>query len=348
MGAGAKKRVLLALYSQGERLVGYARQLEEQGFEVRRNPHRRFFTEDELCEALDGAFAVVAGGEAYTERVFRAAPQLQIVARWGVGYERVDVPAATRHGVAVAMAFGCNHEAVADCTLVLMGTVAEKLILHDRRVKAGGWGYEPHRGLWRATVGIIGLGRIGKAVARRCRGFDMRVLAHDVQPDRAFAEAHRITFVPLETLLREADFVTLHGPQTAETTHLINRERLACMKPTAILINTARGGLVDESALYEALVSGRIAGAGLDVFQHEPATGSPLLGLDTVVCTPHMGGNDLSAQELTADCCLQAIMAVAQGRSPNSEYLLNPEVFTSQRKGSGGVGRLSEPTTLRT
>ena len=336
MDVGEKKRVLLALYSQGEEyLTAYARQLEECGFAVRRNPHRRFFTEDELCEALDGAFAVVAGSEPYTERVFRAATHLKVVARWGVGYERVDVPAATRRGVAVAMAFGCNHEGVADCALVLMGAVAEKLIIHDRRVKEGGWGYEPHRGLWRSTVGIVGLGRIGKAVARRCHGFEMRVLAHDVQPDTAFAEAHNITFVPLETLLREADFVSLHGPQTSETMHLINRERLARMKPTAILINTARGGLVDEAALYEALLSGRIAGAGLDVFQHEPATGSPLLGLDNVVCAPHMGGNDLAALELTGDCCLQAILAVAQGRSPHAEYLLNPEVFTSQRRGSG-------------
>jgi D-3-phosphoglycerate dehydrogenase len=245
------------------------------------------------------------------------------------------------------MAVGCNHEAVADCALVLMGAVAEKLIIHDRRVKGGGWGYEPHRGLWRSTVGIIGLGRIGKAVARRCRGFEMRVLAHDVQPDKAFAEAHNVTFVPLETLLREADFVSLHGPQTSETTHLINRERLARMKPTAVLINTARGGLVDEAALYEALLSGEIAGAGLDVFQHEPATGSPLLGLDNVVCAPHMGGNDLTALELTGDCCLQAILAVAQGRSPHAEYLLNPEVLAAQSSGSGDVGSLSVPTTLR-
>ena len=347
MGLSEKKRVLLALYSQGERLTAYARQLEESGFEVRRNPHRRFFTEDELCEALGGVFATVAGNEPYTERVFRAATGLKVVARWGVGYDQVDVPAATRHGVAVAMAFGSNHEAVADCTLALMGAVTEKLIIHDRRVKAGGWGYEPHRGLWRSTVGIVGIGRIGKAVARRCRGFEMRVLAHDVQPNMAFAEAHNITFVPLETLLREADFVTLHGPQTPETTHVINRERLARMKPTAVLINTARGGLVDEAALYEALVSGRIAGAGLDVFQHEPATGSPLLSLDNVVCTPHMGGNDLGAQELTGDCCLQAILAVAQGRSPKAEYLLNPEVFAVQSSGSGAAGNLSEPTTIR-
>ena len=347
MGLSEKKCVLVALYSQGERLTAYARQLEDSGFEVRRNPHRRFFTEDELCEALGGVFATVAGGEPYTERVFRTATDLKLVARWGVGYDQVDVPAATRHGVAGAMAFGCNHEAVADCTLALMGAVAEKLILHDRRVKAGGWGYEPHRGLWRSTVGIVGLGRIGKAVARRCRGFEMRVLAHDVQPDLAFAAAHNVTFVPLETLLRDADFVTLHGPQTPETTHVINRERLARMKPTAVLINTARGGLVDEAALYEALVSGRIAGAGLDVFQHEPATGSPLLGLDTVVCTPHMGGNDLGAQELTGDCCLQTLLAVAQGRSPQAEYLLNPEVFAGQRRGAGTAGKRSEPTTTR-
>jgi len=326
-----KRRVLVAVYPEGERFGPYAHRLEEAGFEVLSNPYHRLYTEPELCAALDGVFATIAGNEPYTEQVFRAAKDLKVVARWGVGYDRVDVAAAPRHEVAIALAFGANHDSVADCTLVLMGAVAEKLIVHDRRVKSGGWGYEEHRGLWRATVGIVGLGRIGQAVARRCRGFEMRVLAYDVKPNSAFGRDHDVTFVPLETLLREADFVTLHAPHTPDTTNLINRDRLAVMKPTAFLINTARGGLVDEEALYEALASGRIAGAGLDVFKHEPPTGSPLLALANVVCTPHIGGSDLAAQEATAHRCLQSILAVAHGRNPGSEYLLNPEVLDPRR-----------------
>ncbi len=324
---GDRKRVLVAVHPEGKRFGAHAHRLEAAGLQVDINPHPRSYTEAELCRALDGVFAVIAGNEPYTEPVFAAAKDLKLVARWGVGYDRVDVAAATRHGVAVAMAFGGNHESVADCTLVLMGALAEKLTLHNDRVKRGGWGFEEHRGLWRATVGIIGLGRIGKAVARRCRGFEMRVLAYDVRPDLAFGKDHGVAFVPLETLLREADFVTLHVPQAPETTQLMNREHLALMKDSAFLINTSRGTLVDEAALYEVLNAGRIAGAALDVFQHEPPTGSPLLTLPNVVVTPHIGGSDLTAQELIAELCLQSVLAMAHGRSPAPEYLLNPEVL---------------------
>jgi phosphoglycerate dehydrogenase-like enzyme len=335
---GDRKRVVVAVHPEGRRFGVHAHRLEAAGLQVDFNPHPRSYTETELCRALDGTFAVIAGDEPYTEPVFEAAKDLKLVARWGVGYDRVDVAAATRHGVAIAMAFGGNHESVADCTLVLMGALAEKLILHHDRVKRGGWGYEEHRGLWRATVGIIGLGRIGKAVARRCRGFEMRVLAYDVQPDVAFARDSGVVFVPLETLLAEADFVTLHAPQNAGSTDLINAKRLALMKRTAILINTARGGLVDEVALLEALTTGRIGGAGLDVFKHEPPLGSPLLALPNVVATPHIAGNDVTAQEATAERCLQSVLAVADGRSPAPECLLNPEALDRRCLDSGSRG----------
>jgi D-3-phosphoglycerate dehydrogenase len=330
---GGKRRVLVAVHPEGKRFGAHAHRLEAAGLKVVLNPHPRSYTEAELCAALEGVFAVIAGNEPYTEQVFAAAKDLKLIARWGVGYDRVDVAAATRHGVAVAMAFGGNHESVADCTLVLMGALAEKLTLHNDRVKRGGWGFDEHRGLWRASVGIIGLGRIGKAVARRCRGFEMRVLAYEIRPDLAFGRDNVVRFVPLETLLREADFVTLHAPHTPEATPLIDRDRLALMKETAFLINTARGALVDETALYEALAAGRIAGAGLDVFQQEPPTGSPLLSLANVIATPHIGGSDLAAQEATAELCLQSVLAVAQGRSPGSEYLLNPVVLDQPREG---------------
>ena len=326
-----KKRVLVAVYPEGKRFVAHVPRLEAAGLEVISNPHPRSYTEAELCAALQGVFAVIAGGEPYTEQVFTAATDLRLIARWGVGYDQVDVEAATRHGVTVAMAFGGNHDSVADWTLVMMGALAEKLLPHNDRVKRGEWAIEEHRGLWRATVGIIGLGRIGKAVARRCRGFEMRLLAHEVYPDLAFGRDNAVTYVPLETLLRDADFVTLHAPHSPETAHLINRDRLALMKPTAFLINTSRGALVDEAALYEALVSGKIAGAGLDVFQHEPPTGSPLLALPNVLATPHIGGSDLAAQDAIAELCLQSVLAMAHGKSPGMAYLLNPEVLCQRQ-----------------
>lgn len=329
MSSPSRPKVLMALYHLGERANPYIARLEREGFEVVGNPVGRCLTEDELVRILPGVFATIAAVEPYTERVFRAATDLRIVARYGVGYDAVDVAAATRHGVAVAMAFGTNHEAVADSAFTLMAAVVGHVVRHHLRVSRGEWRIDPHPGLWRATVGIVGLGRIGKAVARRCRGFDMRVLAYDTNPDVAFAKENGIALLPLERLLREADVVTLHAPHTPETENLINRERLALMKATAYLVNTARGGLVDEAALYEALASGRLAGAGLDVFKNEPPTASPLLGLDNVVLSPHCAGANATSEAAMASRCIDSILACARGVGPAPEYLLNPETLRS-------------------
>jgi D-3-phosphoglycerate dehydrogenase len=329
MDTQKKPRVLMAVHHLNRRGTPYVRRLEEAGCEVVRTPLDRAYTEDELIEELSEVFATMADGEPYTDRVFREAKGLKLVARFGVGYENIDVSAATRHGVIIAMAFGANHESVADCAFSMMAALAKNLVTNHFRVKAGGWGFDLHHGLWRSTVGIVGLGRIGKAVARRCRAFEMQVLAYDVKPDAVFAQANGITLVPLETLLSAADFVTLHTPLTPKTEHLINRERLGHMKRTAFLINTARGGLVDEEALVTALTSGMIAGAALDVFKKEPPTGSPLLGLDNVILSPHCADADPMTEAAVADRCIASILAVVQKRSPGLEYVLNPEVLAS-------------------
>jgi phosphoglycerate dehydrogenase-like enzyme len=163
----------------------------------------------------------------------------------------------------------------------------------------------------------------------------MRILAYDVVQDEAFAREHGVLFVPLETLLRESDFVTIHAPHGPDTDALINAKRLALMKPTAFLINTARGGLIDEAALYEALAARRIAGAALDVFRTEPLPAdSPLRSLDNVVLTPHMAGLDFTAEQALADRCVESVIAVAEGRSPGAEYVLNPEALGSTQRGA--------------
>jgi len=290
MSAKPRRKVLMAVYHLGDRAIPFIRRMEAAGLEVIRSPHERWYKEDELIAVLPGVFATFASVEPYTDRVFRNAKDLEIVARYGVGYDKIDVAAATRHGVMIAMAFGTNHEAVADSAFTLMAALVQKTVTHHLRVRGGGWGLEVHPGLWRMTVGIIGLGRIGKAMARRCPGFEMRVLAHDIQPDVTFARKHGVELVSLETLLRESDVVTLHIPHTLETDNFMNRERLGLMKPTAFLINTSRGGVVDEEALYVALTSGKLAGAGLDVFKQEPPKGSSLLNLDSVIFSPHSAG----------------------------------------------------------
>jgi phosphoglycerate dehydrogenase-like enzyme len=182
--------------------------------------------------------------------------------------------------------------------------------------------------LWKSTVGIVGLGHIGKCVARRCLGFEMQVLAMEPAPDMAFVRQHGIQLVSLEELLRRADIITLHTPATPQNRHLINRERLALMRPTAILINTARGTLVDQDALIEALKNGRIAGAGLDVFQREPLeSSSPLLALDNVVLTPHCAGKDLTAQASTVSRCVETVLRFFRGEPLEPDDIRNPDVL---------------------
>ena len=326
------KKVLINVYHLAEREAPYLQRLRDAGFDLEFNQLKRQQTEDELIAALPNTFATFAGGEPYTERVLAspAARDLKIIARFGVGYDKVDVKAATRHGVAVAMAFGTNHESVADGAFALMAACAGDIVNRDRQVKSGGWGGAFHLGLWRSTVGLVGMGRIGRALAKRCGGFDMRVIAADPAPDRAWAQQNNVTLMPLEQLLREADFVSLHAPWNSETEGMINAQRLALMKPTAYLINTARGQLIDEDALYHALKARKIAGAGIDAFRREPPGGSPLLTLDNIVLTPHSSGMDLTAEHAMANRVIDSILAMWNGQDPGKEYVLNPEAVSAR------------------
>ena len=199
-------------------------------------------------------------------------------------------------------------------------------------VKAGGWPRKTTLPLRGATLGIAGLGRIGKAVALRGEAFGMKLLAYDPYPDHGFAAAHSVTFVPFERLLAESDFLSLHLPFTAETRHLINRKTLALMKPTAFLVNTARGALVCEADLLEALRERRIAGAGLDVFEQEPPGKNPLFELDNVLLTPHAAGTDVKSRDDMALSAAQAIVSLYRGEWP-AEKVVNPEVRPNFRWG---------------
>jgi D-3-phosphoglycerate dehydrogenase / 2-oxoglutarate reductase len=321
-------KVLVALPTVHERLHAALHRLRAAGFEVVFNPHGRTLSEDELIAALPGVAATIAGTEPYTDRVLAAAPQLKVVARSGVGYDAIDVAAATRHGLAIAMGFGANHDAVADFAFALMAALASKLLPYHTLLAEGRWQRSAHRPLWRATTGIIGLGRIGKALAHRCRGFEMRVLGYDVLPDDGFAHQHGVERVDLATLFAESDFISVHAPHTPETDKIVSRARIALMKPTAFLVNTARGGLVDEAALAGALAEGKIAGAGLDVFEVEPLpAASPLRRLTNVVLTPHCAGSNTDAIAAMADRCVDNVLALLDGRDPGADYVLNPEVI---------------------
>lgn len=302
--------------------------LRDHGCEILINQQERAYNEAELIEVVPEISATIAGSEPYNDKTLAAARSLKVIARVGVGYDMIDIDAATRHDVAVAMAFGTNHEAVADHAFCLLAALCNQLPTYHQQIADGAWGARFHHSLWQGTIGIIGFGRIGRALARRCQGFEMRILAHDIEPDHDYAAANGIEMVDLETLLREADFVSVNAPHTDLTDKMINAETLSLMKPGAFVINTARGGLVDEADLIEALRSKRIAGAGLDVMAVEPLpAGSPLRSLDNVILTPHCAGVSDKAVTLMLERAVESVLAIKDGRKPERHLLLNPEVL---------------------
>jgi glyoxylate reductase len=257
------------------------------------------------------------------------APRLRIVSNMAMGYDNIDVAAATAHGVLVANTPGVLTETTADFAFALLLAAARRVVEGDRLARSGGWrSWHPSfllgHDVYGATLGIIGLGAIGRAVARRARGFAMRLLYFDSQRRPELEAELDVHFVPLGTLLQESDFVSLHVPLTGGTHHLIGRRQLGLMKPTAILINTSRGGVVDQQALCEALSSGRIAGAGLDVAEVEPVpAGDPLLDLDNLTLTPHIASASVATRARMADMAAEAILSALRGEKPAN--LVNPQ-----------------------
>jgi phosphoglycerate dehydrogenase-like enzyme len=284
-------------------------------------------TEEEILAQVPGCVAVLAGGEPYRpETIAKLAPAgLKVLARAGVGYDAINLEAATEHGVAVCFAPGTNQEAVAEHAFALILGLTRDVHRQDAEIRAGKW---PRRAVAFArgtTMGIVGLGRIGKAMALRAASFGYRVLAAEIAPDVGFCEANRVELVPFEELLKQSDVVTLHVPKTPLTKYMIRKETIALMKPSAIVINTSRGGVIHEGDLYDALKAGRLAGAGLDVFEKEPLAGSPLCELENVLLTAHTAGVDKKSREDMAAVAAQAIVKLLSGEWPG-EWVVNPAV----------------------
>jgi D-3-phosphoglycerate dehydrogenase len=301
-----------------------------------------------LLAAVRDADALVVRSETeVTAEVLGAAPDLRVVARAGVGVDNIDLDAATRAGVLVLNAPGANAISAAEHTIALLLAVTRQIVVADNATRAGGWPRKQMRpiDLQGRTVGIIGLGRVGSQVARRLRAFDMRVLAYDpyVTPAR-FTELGAAP-VDYETLLENADVVTFHVPENAETTLMFDDAAIARLKPTAIVINAARGGVVDEVALAAALAEGRIAGAGVDVYPHEPAIESPLFGLPNAVLTPHTGGSSAEALAAVGEVISTTTLAALRGEAvPNAVNLpaasLHAPELQRLTTAAGAAGRL--------
>jgi len=280
-----------------------------------------------LGEGLRGAWAVIAAGEPYTREVFQAAPDLKAILRWGTGCDAIDIEAATHAGVAVVTTPGVNAEAVADMALALMLACIRGLRQLDAVVRSGEWRVaEPSRDLAGATVGVVGLGAIGRAVVRRLRGFGCRVLAVEPNPDPDFASENEVELTALETMLPRVDVLTLHAPLTQSTRGLIGARELALLPRHAIVVNAARGDLVDQAALTVALESGEIAGAGLDVFEREPpAPDDPILRAPNTIFSGHVSSYTELGLARTGDAVLANLLELLAGRLPAS--CLNPEAW---------------------
>src|SRR5262245_42767737 len=276
--------------------------------------------------------AILARTAKIPAAVVRAAPKLKIVSRHGVGVDSVDVAECTRQGVVVTITGEANAAAVSEHAFGMLLALANKLVQAHASVKAGEWERGRFVGgeLEGKSLGLVGLGRIGSRMARQAQGFGMEVLVYDPYIDAQKAQQAGARLTDLQTLLRQADFISLHIPLTEESRHLIGRAELALMKPSAILINTARGGLIDEGALYEALVEQRIAGAALDVFEQEPLPGSyPLAHLENVLCSPHVAGQTAEALVKMSVGAAENILQVLRGERP--AFVVNPEAWEHPR-----------------
>lgn len=302
------------------RLPPRAMALLQSRVDLRCNPHDRPLTAEELRRLAFGVSGIVATlNDRLDAQVFDEAPNLRVVANYAVGYNNIDLAAAGSRGIIVTNTPGVLTDATADLTWALIFAVTRRLGEGERLVRGGGWtGWSPTQllglDLRDATLGIVGMGRIGRAVGLRARGFGMRVLYASRSEPRDIDPAWRRA--SLAELLSEADVVSLHVPLTSETHHLIGARELAALKPTAYLINTARGAVVDEAALAEALRHGTLAGAGLDVYEHEPVIHPELLASDKTVILPHLGSATEGTRERMGTMVMENLLAVLEERAP--------------------------------
>ncbi len=284
-------------------------------------------SQTELEAVLAGAAGWIVGHARVTRDLLTALPDLRVISRRGVGYERVDTAAVRDLGRVACIAAGGNDASVADHTIAMMLALGRRFRESQDRMLTGDWSILMGTDLYRKTVGIIGLGRIGRSLVQRLKGFEARVLVLDRPGDRDYADAHGLVSVTLHELLAQSDYVSVHAPLTPETRFLIDADALALMKPTAFLINAARGGLVDDTALLGALRSGAIAGAGLDTFVSESDPGyrpvsDALLALPNVVATPHAAASSREGLDRTNRVAAMCVVDVLDGRTPPADCVI--------------------------
>lgn len=327
------KRVVVGSRSFGQLSDVGVKLLNGAGFDVWRIPsEERPLDESKMVEIItrENPEVVVTGAEPITRQVLEAGPNLRMIMKHGVGVDNIDIQTATTLGILVANAPGTNTEAVADMTIAMMLALLRGIYDAVQSTRSGGWERFVGHDLGELTIGVVGTGRIGLAVIRRLDGFGSDVLAHDIVHNQDLLSHPKVRYVEMAQLLHDSDVVTLHVPLVADTKAMIGRNELDMMKPTAYLVNLARGELVDEIALFEFLQQRRIAGAAVDVYAVEPPKSSPLIGLDNVLSTPHIAAYTYESMEHMSRICAQTIIdAMRSIACPN---ILNPQAMTHPRQ----------------
>lgn len=285
--------------------------------DVRFNDDGASLSGEALVEFARGRAKLITALERIDEAILAALPELEVISKYGVGTDMLDKQALIRHGIRLGWSGGVNRRSVAELAIAFAIALLRRIPHANRQLRDGVWENRPGRQLSGRTAGIIGCGHIGKDLAQLLRAFDCTVLANDILDFPEFYAAHQVEPVPLDVLLRRSDIVTLHVPLDASTRNLLSAERLALLKPEAVLINTARGGLVDEAALKQMLQDGRLAAAGFDVFATEPPDNLELLRLPNFLATPHIGG---SSEEAILAMGRAAIKGLDDNRIPTADY----------------------------
>lgn len=306
------KRILITPRSFGKTSNVPFEMLERHGYEIIRNDTGKSYTEDELLKVIGDVDGVIAGLDPITRKVLEKGKKLKVVSKYGVGVDNIDLEAARELGIKVTYTPGANNESVADFAFALMLALSRKINDLHEIVKSNKWEKKIGTEVYGKTIGIVGTGAIGKGVARRAGGFNMEILAYDIYPDEAFANQTGMKYVDKKTLLERSDFISLHVPLTDEMYHFIGDVELDMMKKSSILINTSRGGIVDEAALYNALKEYKIAGAALDVYETEPPTNSRLLELKNILLAPHCGASTVDATDRMGIMAVEGLVSVLE------------------------------------
>lgn len=292
--------------------------LTERGYEIKRNNIGRPYKKEEMLNLVSDIDGVIIGIDEMSAEVIEKADKLKVISKYGTGFDNIDINMATKKKITVTNTPAANFDAVADLAFGFILSLARRIPEADKKTKNGKWEKITGKSVWKKTVGIIGLGKIGKQVVKRAQGFEMNILAFDIVKDKKFAQKYGIKYVNLEKLLQKSDYITIHVPLNDATRNMISYEEFEKIKESAFLINTSRGGIVDEEALYNALRNNKLRGAALDVYNNEPPRESPLKEFDNIIMTPHIGAYTEEAIENMSIQAAQNLIDVLEGREPQN------------------------------